>query len=586
MDSPSRGTVEKALLEAAAVPEENREPLLKEQRMTGKTLAGILIEKELLNEEKAASIMEDLLNLTRVNLYNYKIMQETVECIPAEMARRYRVMPLAVKGGKLYLAMADPLDLGAMDDIAMITGREVCPVLAGEKAVSYAISHYYDLAGYAAPEEEAAEGGAVREAETYSSPRPSAEDAPVIKLVNILIERALEEGASDIHLEPSEEGLRIRMRLDGALHDLAVPSRHRQAHIISRIKIMANLDIAEKRLPQDGNIHYRREGREVNLRVSTMPTVHGEKAVVRVLDKKKIILPLDSLGFSAGNFRLLKRLLLNQSGMILVTGPTGCGKTTTLYSALNYLNSPAYNIITVEEPVEYRLKGINQVPVNPRINRTFAGALRSILRQDPDIIMIGEIRDLETAKIASQAALTGHLVLSTLHTSNAAGAVTRLTDMGLEPFMVVAATVGVIAQRLIRQNCSHCLVEYRLEGEEKDLFRGYFEKDPPGRLFRGSGCRRCNHTGFRGRTSIQELLVMSRELQALILAQAPAVEIHNKAVQQGMQPLITGGMRYLEAGITTPGEVIRATFNSLFDGELAAFAEKSALFEKLLEKDD
>ncbi len=585
MGRPNRDQIEKALLEAAAIPAEKRELLLREKQATGKSLAGLLIEKELLGEETAATIMEELLNIPRINLYNHKLEEETVQRITADMARRYRVVPLGVKGEKLYLAMADPLDLAAIDDVAMMTGLEVCPVIAGEKAVSYTISHYYDPAAYPVPEERE-EGSAVKETGAYSDPAPSAEDAPVIKLVNSLIERALEEGASDIHLEPAEEKLRIRMRLDGALHDLAVPGRYKKSHIISRVKIMANLDIAEKRLAQDGNIHYHKAGQEVNLRVSTMPTVHGEKVVIRILDKQKIILPLDRLGFSPESYRLLQRLLFNRSGMILVTGPTGGGKTTTLYSALHYLNSPAYNIITVEDPVEYQLKGINQVPVNRRINRTFANTLRSILRQDPDIIMIGEIRDLETAKIATQAALTGHLVLSTLHTGSAAGAVTRLTDMGLEPFMVTASMVGVIAQRLIRKNCPQCLAGYRLKAEEKELYRGYFEKDPPARLYRGSGCRRCNHTGYRGRTSIQELLVMSRELQALILRQAPAAEIHSKAVEQGMQPLVAGGLRCLEAGVTTPGEVVRATFNSLFDSERAEYAEKCALFDERPEKSD
>ncbi len=579
MGRPNRRSIEKALLEAASVPPEKRELLLREQQAAGKSLARLLIEKELLGEEAAATILEDLLDIPRINLYNHNFKEETIDCISAEMARRYRVVPLGIKGKKLYLAMADPMDLAAVDEVAMVTGLEVCPVIAGEKAVSYTLNHYYDPGGYPPPEA-VERGGAVRETGKIPTPKPSAEDAPVIKLVDSLIERALDEGVSDIHLEPSAEGLRIRMRLDGVLHDLAVPSRYKQAHIISRVKIMANLDIAEKRLAQDGNIHFHEGGREVNLRVSTMPTVHGEKAVIRVLDKKKIILPLDRLGFSPGNYRLFQRLLLNQSGMILVTGPTGCGKTTTLYSALHYLNNPGNNIIAVEDPVEYQLKGINQVPVNRRINRTFANALRSILRQDPDIIMIGEIRDLETVKIAAQAALTGHLVLSTLHTGNAAGAVTRLTDMGLEPFMVTASTVGVVAQRLIRNNCPHCLKSYRLSPEEGELYRGYFENDPPESLARGTGCRHCNHTGFKGRTSIQELLIMSRELQALILRQAPAAEIHNKAVQQGMEPLLAGGLRCLEAGITTPGEVIRATFNSIFDRERAEYAEKCAIFDE------
>ncbi len=566
MERLNRNVIDKALLEAASVSAKDREGILKEQKVTGKSLARILIDKELLDEEATASIMEELLNIPRINLYNYKIKEALADCIPAEMARRYRVIPVGIREEKLYLAMADPLDLAAIDDITMVTGREVCPVLAGEKAISYVISHYYDLATYPVQEEKRVSGGsAVREAEVNSPQHNPAEEAPVVKLVNFLIERALDEGASDIHLEPSEKGLRIRLRLDGMLYDQAVPPRFKQAHIVSRVKVMANLDIAEKRLPQDGNIHYIRDGRDVNLRVSTLPTVHGEKVVIRLLDKTKVIMPLESLGFVPGNYRAFQHLLLNHSGMILVTGPTGCGKTTTLYSALHYLNNPRYNIITVEDPVEYQLDGINQVPVNRRINRTFASTLRSMLRQDPDIIMVGEIRDLETVKIAAQAALTGHLVFSTLHTNNAASAVTRLIDMGLEPFMVVASTIGVIAQRLIRKNCTFCLEEYPLTDEEKEFFLGYFKTEPPLKLSRGAGCRRCNQTGFNGRISIQELLVLNQELQAMILQKAPASEIYRKAMEQGMQPMVAGGLSCLEQGITTLGEVVRATFNSLHD---------------------
>jgi len=586
MERLNRHSIDRALLEAASIPADKQELILNEQMGAGKPLARILIEKGWLDEETVASIMEKLLNIPRINLYNFKINEQVEGTIPAEMARRYRIMPVAIREERLFLAMADPLDLTAIDDAAMVTGLEICPVIAGEKAISYAIDHYYELAGYPDhDEEEPAGAGAVRETGADPAIMASADDAPVVKLINSLIDRALEEEASDVHLEPSGEGLRIRIRLDGVLQDLAVPPRFKPAQIVSRVKIMANLDIAEKRLAQDGNIHYRKEGREINIRVSTMPTVHGEKVVIRLLDKNKIILPLERLGFSHGNLKVFQRLLLNQSGMILVTGPTGCGKTTTLYSALHYLNSPRYNIITVEDPVEYRLKGVNQVPVDRRINRTFANALRSILRQDPDIIMVGEIRDSETVKIASQAALTGHLVLSTLHTNNAAGAVTRLADMGLEPFMVTASTVGVVAQRLIRKICPHCSEEFCLKDEEKVFYARYFKQDPPQRLHHGPGCKRCNHTGFRGRTSIQEILVMDQELQALILSRSPAAEIHNKAVDLGMQPLLNGALKCVEEGITTLGEAVRATFNSLLDDQAAGFVESSPIFAEL-QKDD
>ncbi len=570
-----------AFLEALSLSEETKQKLLNEQKINGKNILKLLIDNGVSDEETAVSIMGELLNIPQINLYSLKINEQAVDSIPAEMARRYRVIPVGFKGERLFLATADPLDLAALDDVAMYTGREVCPVIAGGKAISYALNHYYDQAGYPDPEEVTLPESTVRETENQLYTERVINEAPVVKLVNSLIDKALEEGASDIHFEPSDQGLRIRMRLDGILHDLSVPTRFKQAHIISRVKIMANLDIAEKRLAQDGNIHHRKKEREINLRVSTMPTVHGEKVVVRLLDKEMILLPLEGLGFSNNNYCNIRRLLLNQSGMVLVTGPTGCGKTTTLYSALHYLNDPRYNIITVEDPVEYHLKGINQVPVNRRINRTFANALRSILRQDPDILMVGEIRDLETVKIATQAALTGHLVLSTLHTNNAAGAVTRLIDMGLEPYMVTASTVGIIAQRLIRKICPYCKEEDPLDEAAREFCALYFKEEPVPTIYRGAKCKRCNHTGFRGRTAIQELLILNQELQTLILNRAPAVEIQKNAVAQGMTPLLADGFRSIKNGTTTLGEVVRVTYNSLLDDEMAGIVENSAFFARV-----
>lgn len=424
-------------------------------------------------------------------------------------------------------------------------------------------------------------GGRVNERQSAGNLQVSNEDAPVIRAVNTLICRAIKERASDIHLEPSEDGLRIRLRLDGVLHDLGAPHGLKPAHIISRVKIMANLDIAEKRLPQDGNIQLHNRGNEINLRVSTMPTIVGEKIVIRLLEKERIVLPLNHLGFSESNYQTIRRLLLNQAGMILVTGPTGCGKTTTLYSSLHYLNRPEDNIITVEDPVECRLKGINQIQVNRRINRTFANTLRSILRQDPNIIMVGEIRDLETAKIATQAALTGHLVLSTLHTNNASGAVTRLIDMGLEPYLVTSSLVGVIAQRLIRKICSQCRVEYVLKDNEKNFFESYFKKKAPAKLYHGVRCKACNGTGYQGRTSIQELLLLNGELQDLIQQGAPAVTVQDAAIRQGMLPLVSDGLRCLEAGITTMGEVVRTTFSSVFDSQTAGYTGSASFIDQL-----
>ena len=576
----SRRLIGEALSEIGLITPEQYNAILAEERSTRKPLGRLLLEKKIVTEEQLLVIMEKKLNIPRVRLFDFKINAEAITSIPVEMARRYRVMPIAKKGRQILLAMADPLNLAALDDVTMITEADVSPVLAGEDEIMDAINQHYGSL-------ETDENNSSNQEKTFHK-RTQREDlhdpvdnAPVVKVVNSLISRAIEHGASDIHLEPSEEGLRIRMRLDGVLQDLAVPSKYKQAHITSRVKIMANLDIAEKRLPQDGNIQMHYGGQDVNLRVSTMPTIHGEKVVIRLLEKERIVLPLEQLGFPANYYQTFQRLLLNQAGMILVTGPTGCGKTTTLYSALHYLNRPEDNIITVEDPVECRLRGINQIQVNRRINRTFANTLRSILRQDPNIIMIGEIRDLETAKIATQAALTGHLVLSTLHTNNAAGAVNRLIDMGLEPYLVTASLVGVTAQRLVRKICTNCSEDYTLSEEEKIFFHKYFKKDPPAALRRGAKCKHCRQTGYQGRTSIQEVLLLNQELQDLILQGATAITLQAKAVEQGMLPLIRDGLRCLEAGITTMGEVVRSTFSSVFDDEASGYAGSSAFIAQL-----
>jgi type IV pilus assembly protein PilB len=567
------------LLESGLVTPEQLDDLLTEQTGSRRRLGKILVEKGLIDEAELISLIEAQLNIPQVNLYGCKIDPDVATSIPREMAERYRVIPIERRGELLRLAMADPMNLAAVDDVAMITGMEVEPVIAAESAVIHVINQYYGLKeSLESSSAEREDRG--REEERLKRLKARVEEAPIVKVVNAVIQRALGEGASDIHLEPTGEGLRIRLRIDGLLHDLMSPPKDTQPLIISRIKIMADLDIAERRRPQDGNITLKAgqaEGKEVSLRVSTMPTIYGEKVVIRLLDKARIILPLEQLGFSGDNYRLLRRLLMNHSGMILVTGPTGCGKTTTLYSVLNYLNCAEDNIITVEDPVEYRLDGINQVQVNPRINLTFAGALRFILRQDPDKIMVGEIRDLETARIATQAALTGHLVLSTLHTNSAAGAITRLMDMGMERYFITASLVGVVAQRLIRKICRRCAGPYRLSEEESLLYRRLFHRESPVSLSRGAGCRYCNQSGYRGRTSIQEILVLNPDMHRLILDGATALQMQKKAERQGMIPLAQSGRQYLDEGVTTLQEVIRAVYNSAFDGGPGLYAAESYL---------
>lgn len=560
----NRRKLESALLSEGLVDRKVLIDLIAESRHSGKRVARLLLEKKLITEEQLLKVLEKELGIGQVNLSLFPIDQQLIARLPAEVAARYLVLPLTGDNGRITLAMSDPLDLEAIDYVARLTGTEIVPVLARDSAIRQLITRFYGLV----PRKQDEQNKVVRR-----SPGDNLEPdvdlrssgSPAVQIVNSLIEQAVAEGASDIHLEPGEKELRIRMRLDGVLHDLASPAGQLQSQIISRVKIMANLDIAEKRLPQDGNIDWQEGRAGINLRVSTLPTINGEKIVIRLLEKQRIVLPLEELGFSEDNYNLFLRLLLNQHGLLLVTGPTGCGKTTTLYSALNHLNRPQKNIITVEDPVEYRLKGINQVQVNRKINRTFANALRSILRQDPNIIMVGEIRDPETATITVQSALTGHLVLSTLHTNNAAGAVTRLTDMGLEKYLVNSSLLGVIAQRLVRRICPDCATEYSLSEQEKNFFRGYFDYDPPDKLWRGAKCGRCNQTGYKGRQSIQEVLMINHRMHELIMEGATTEDLQQCAVEQGLCTLVKDGLRLILAGKTTVREIVRSTFNTIID---------------------
>ena len=548
------------LIESKAVTREQLLEAMEEQKVSTRPTGQILISKGFITEETFARILSKRLGIPRVNLYSYEIDPEVATAIPVLMARRHQVLPLRRQGEKIVLAMADPMNIIALDDVAMYTGSGVEPVIALPSAVEHAIDRYF---GLKESMEQAVEVNESRDKEEeLSRLRTLVEDAPIVKVVNSLIQQAVIEKASDIHIEPSGKGVRIRMRVDGILHDLMSPPKGTQPVIVSRIKIMSGLDIAERRLPQDGRILLQSNLKDVNLRVSTLPTIHGEKVVIRLLERERVVLPLEKLGFSEQNYRLFKQSLLNRSGMILVTGPTGCGKTTTLYSVLNYLNSPKDNIITVEDPVEYRLEGVNQVQVNPKINLTFASTLRAILRQDPNIIMVGEIRDLETAEIATRAALTGHRVLSTLHTNDAPRAITRLLDMGVENYLITSSLLAVVAQRLIRLICPECRQKYRLTLDQRLLFSKVFGREAPLELYRGNGCKKCNRTGYRGRVAIHELLRVDRKIRRLILDGAGPEKIVAAAREQGMIPMLRDGLRRVEKGDTTPEEVIRVAFDS------------------------
>lgn len=564
MGSFARKRLGDVLVDAGVITEQQLQESMTEQVSSHKRIGQILIERRLITEEELVEILEKQLGIAQVNLYNYNINPEVATSIPLYLAKRHLVIPIEKQGNVLKLAMADPMNIIAIDDVEMLTGLKAEPVLASESSITQTIEQLFSLAETLAEDIETKEHADDEVAQL----RALVEEAPIVRVVNSLIHQAVGEGASDIHIEPLDKGVRVRMRIDGILHDLMTPPKDTQPLLVSRIKIMANLDIAERRMPQDGRITIQVGLRDVNMRVSTMPTIHGEKVVIRILDRERVILPLDKLGFSEKNYQTFHNFLLSHTGMILVTGPTGSGKTTTLYSALNYLNRAEENIITVEDPVEYRLDGINQVQVNPRINLTFANALRSILRQDPNVIMIGEIRDLETAEMATRAALTGHLVLSTLHTNDACSTITRLLDMGVDSYLITSSLVGVVAQRLVRRICDQCREEYRLPAREQAIFRNAFGKEAPSTLLHGKGCRHCNETGYRGRFAIHEMMPMNREMIRLILERASADELFDKSLEMGMVPLLQEGLSRIEKGETTIAEVARVAYSGTGIDEL------------------
>jgi general secretion pathway protein E len=470
-------------------------------------------------------------------------------------------MPLTQSNGTLVVAMADPADYYAIQGLQVATGLTIEPRLARERDIAEALEHAYG--GGAGGDANGGDGGDAEVAfvgedeEDVNHLRDLASEAPVIRLVNMLINRAVESRASDIHIEPFESELKVRYRIDGVLHDVETPPRRLQAAIVSRIKIMSKLNIAERRLPQDGRIKLRMMGKEIDLRVSTLPTLYGESVVLRILDRSSISVKLETLGFPEDTLKEFEAIIERPYGMILVTGPTGSGKTTTLYGALDKINSPDKKIITIEDPVEYQLFGVNQIHVKPSIGLTFAAGLRSIVRQDPDVIMVGEIRDAETAEIAIQSALTGHLVFSTLHTNDAAGAVARLLEMGVESYLLASSLLGVLAQRLVRRVCRKCMEPAEMPPE---LWREIGGREgEPMRAVIGRGCEECAGTGYRGRAGIYEFLPVTDQIKPLILERASAGAIKESAVQQGMRTLRDDGWRSVRAGMTTVAEVVRVS---------------------------
>ena len=484
------------------------------------------------------------------------------EQVSARFIKEHQVIPIAEDDIEVTVAMADPADQFASQALAMATGRRIIAKLMATSDFEVAFERLYgsgkssmgQIIDNIATRDEEQEFGDIEQLKDLAS------EAPVIRLVNLVISHALERRASDVHIEPFENRLIVRYRIDGVLHETESPPRRLSAAVISRIKIMANLDIAERRLPQDGRIKLRIQGKEIDLRVSTVPTMHGESVVMRILDKGGVALDFNSLGFDADNLKIFLDVLMQPHGIILVTGPTGSGKTTTLYTALDRLNNPDVKILTVEDPVEYQMPGINQIQVKPQINLTFANALRSIVRQDPDVIMIGEIRDLETAQIAVQSALTGHMVLSTIHTNDAASTVNRLLDMGVEDYLLTSTVNGILAQRLVRKLCLHCRKPYKALPEvvsQMGLQR--YAQESEIHLYHPSGCEECAGTGYRGRICIIEMLPMSDAIRSLIMRHATSGEIRGQAVKEGMLTMYENGLKKSVEGITTIEEVLRVT---------------------------
>ncbi|MDR0479681.1 MAG: type II secretion system ATPase GspE [Burkholderiaceae bacterium] len=528
----------------------------------GGALDSALVSLGLVSEADAARALAEYLGLPFVPAEQFPDAPAEANGLLPAFLRAHRVLPLAIQGGQLYVAMHAPQDAFVLKALHLTTGLAVRPAVGLASDIDKALQHQQEE-GQALHEDSEDVLGSGDAGEFVEHLRDLASEAPVIRLVNTIIGRVIELRASDIHLEPFEDGLHVRYRVDGVLQPGEVVSGNQGAAVSSRVKLLAHLDIAERRLPQDGSIKTRVKGRELDLRVSTVPTVHGESVVMRVLDRASVRFGLEDMGFEADNLARFRSLIQRPHGILLVTGPTGSGKTTTLYAALAKLDSTSQKIITVEDPVEYQLEGINQIQVHAQINLTFANALRSILRQDPDIIMIGEMRDGETAQIAVQSSLTGHLVLSTLHTNTAASAVVRMQDMGIERYLITSTVNGVLAQRLVRQLCPHCKAPVT-PAPELLQSSGLAKFMPPGQLiYEARGCAQCRDTGYQGRTGIHELLVVDEAMRRAILQGGDASALQQLAVQSGMLTLYEDGLRKVAAGVTSLDEVLRVTQDEL-----------------------
>ena len=547
------------LLEAGKISLAQLNRALETQRKTKRRLGEVLIDQGLLTEDEIADVLAQQLSLERIDLEKTFVEQDMARSIPKEVALKYTAIPIFMRDGKLVVAMNDPLNMFAIDDICFITQKKIQPAVATKKQIEKAIEIYYSKqdADQAIEELKREFTASVEESQrTGMELSDDVQAAPAVRLTNSIINQAIATNASDIHIEPFEHHVAVRYRVDGVLFESNRIPQNLYSAVSTRIKIMAGMNIAEKRLPQDGRIELEVKGRSYDFRVSSLPTVFGEKIVIRVLDRTTFDYTRDKLGFTERENEMMDRIIRMPYGIVLLTGPTGSGKTTTLYSLLSEVNTPDKNIVTIEDPVEYMLPGINQVQVNPKAGLTFAAGLRSILRQDPDIIMIGEIRDEETAQIAVRAAITGHLVLSTLHTNDAPGAITRLVDMGVEPYLAADAIVAVIAQRLVRKLCPNCREPYTAEGNEMMILN----LDKPVRLYRAVGCPACQNSGYRGRTAIHEVMMVGREHRNIIARGGSAEEIREVSISQGMVDLYESCRRLVLDGVTSIQEMVRTVY--------------------------
>lgn len=551
------------LIEEGVISADQLEKGLMERQKTGDFLCTILVKLGFASEERVFSVLARQLNIPYVKLKDRDIDPLIIQKVPAKFASHYKIIPIDFKDNTLVVAMADPLDVRVLDDIRLLLGLEVNGALASETDIQEAIRKYYGVGAETIEKmisQKDVSKEPKREAEKIEDLGGMVEDASIIKFVNQILSEAIKQGATDIHLEPYQNELRTRFRIDGILYEVNTPEtvRYFQPAIVSRIKIMSGMNIAEHRLPQDGRIKIKVNDEELDLRVSVLPTVFGEAVQIRVLSTR-FFLELEKLGLSAEDLNIIENVIKKPHGIIFVTGPTGSGKSTTLYASLARINSDALKIITVEDPVEYQLRGVNQIQVVPHIGFTFATALRHILRHDPDVVMIGEVRDYETAEIAIRSALTGHLVFSTLHTNDAAGAVTRLLDMGIEPFLVSSSLECLIAQRLVRVICPDCKVPVKNPKEVMDQMKDINFESKGIELYEGRGCELCRFTGYRGRTGIYEIIVVDEVIREMILNRSSSQQIKQKAISQGMRTLRQDGLQKVLKGITTITEVIRVT---------------------------